>query len=241
MTTPKYYAYADNGVYTYPIDYAAGQTTTIAPPAKLVVDHVARIIEAGKPDSGWQAVRDWRGETLYSTEDGAEQHIDERGSGIAGWNGLGNVPSGYTELQRPSIYHRWDGETWTLDGPGRSAQLLAARAAAYARITAERDRLEAAGFPYLGKVFDSDPRSVQRITSAALAAQSAKAIGVPFEISWDAADNSVMKLDADGALGLPIALATYVAGLYTTARELKALIDQAATVETAEAIRWPTM
>jgi len=110
------------------------------------------------------------------------------------------------------------------------------------RLTAlneERDRREAAGFPYLDKLFDSNPLSVQRITAAALAAQSALATNSPFEIEWTAADNSTITLNATELLGMPIALATHAASLHNTARQLKSQVESATTVEEVEAIQWP--
>ncbi|MCW3478797.1 DUF4376 domain-containing protein [Neisseriaceae bacterium JH1-16] len=135
--------------------------------------------------------------------------------------------------------HRWWPSDEELANAEPAVSLQEAKDAAKERISDERDRLEAAGFPYQGKVFDSDPRSVQRITSAALAAQSAKATNTPFEIDWAAADNSIVPLDADGVFGLPVALATYAAGLHATARALREEIGRAETVEAVEAVAWP--
>ncbi|MCW3479751.1 DUF4376 domain-containing protein [Neisseriaceae bacterium JH1-16] len=135
--------------------------------------------------------------------------------------------------------HRW----WPTDEELASAEpatsLQEAKETAKIRINDERDRLEATAFPYRDRWFDSDPRSVQRITSSALAAQSAKATNVPFEIDWAATDNSIVPLDADGVLGLPVALAAYAAGLHAVARTLREKIDQAESVEAVEAIAWP--
>ena len=92
-----------------------------------------------------------------------------------------------------------------------------------------RDLKETQGFSYLGKVIDSDERSVQRITGAALAAQ---VIGAGFAIDWTCADNSTLALDQSAMLGMPAALALRANALHTHARSLKATID-AATDEVA--------
>lgn len=93
-----------------------------------------------------------------------------------------------------------------------------------ARVKALRDQKETEGFAYMGKVFDSDERSVARITSAAL---TALAIGNTFTIDWTAADNSVVTLDQAAMLGMPAALAVYANDLHTTAKAHKAAIDAA--------------
>jgi len=193
--------------------------TDVEPPAAVV--HEAAVFHAGE----WSVRPDWRGVPLFAIADGAPLNITS----------IGQVPAdiGATEQPRPSSYHHWQAGEWLLDA---AAQLRDDKAAASLAITAERDRLEAAGFPYRGKVFDSDPRSVQRITSAALAAQSAKAGAQPLEIEWAAADNSLVLLDADGLLGMPVALASYAAALHATARERKTAIDATDTVEQIDAI-----
>ncbi len=103
-------------------------------------------------------------------------------------------------------------------------QLKAERLAA---INVERDRREEAGFPYQNKVIDSTPRSVQRITTAALAAQVALKAGEPLTIVWTCADNSTLSLDAKSVLGMPVALAQYAATLHAHARTLKAAVTAA--------------
>ncbi|MCY1197860.1 hypothetical protein D9M72_92280 [compost metagenome] len=114
-----------------------------------------------------------------------------------------------------------------------------ARERRWAEIKQDRDKKEASGFPYLGAVFDSDPRSVQRIVGAVLAAQAAVAAGETFEIEWTVADNSVLPLDASDVMGMPVALAMYADQLHTISRGLRADIEAAATVEEVEAVNWP--
>lgn len=96
-----------------------------------------------------------------------------------------------------------------------------------ATINAARDRREEAGFPYRGKVLDSTPRSVQRITAAALAAQAILASGKSYSVDWTCADNSTLTLDAAGIIGMPVALAQHAAALHDHARSLKAAVDAA--------------
>lgn len=113
------------------------------------------------------------------------------------------------------------------------------RADKWAEIKKVRDDLEQAGFPYLGKVLDSDPVSVQRITTAVQAAQAAEASGTPFEISWTCADNTPLALDGPGMLGVPAALAAYGNSLHQTGVALRQAIEAATTPEAIAAITWP--
>lgn len=97
-----------------------------------------------------------------------------------------------------------------------------------AQVKRLRDQKETEGFSYLGKVFDSDERSVARITSAALTAQVA---GPSFSIDWTAADNSSVTLDYAAMLGAPAALAARANELHVYAKTLKQQIDNAVYAE----------
>lgn len=120
--------------------------------------------------------------------------------------------------------------------------LAEAKATAVAAVKRRRDLLETQGFVHMGKVFDSDERSVARITSAALTAQ---VIGASFTIDWTAADNSVVTLNQAAMLGMPAALAMRANALHQHATGLKAQI--AATVDATAlagidlAAGWPAL
>jgi len=92
------------------------------------------------------------------------------------------------------------------------------------KVKALRDQKETEGFAYMGKVFDSDERSVLRITQAALTAMAA---GPTFTIDWTAADNSIVTLDQAAMIGMPAALAVYANQLHQSAKNHKAAIDAA--------------
>lgn len=120
----------------------------------------------------------------------------------------------------------WSGEIpAVIDAPARSLSSL--REKRLAEINAERDRREESGFPYRGKWLDSTPRSVQRITAAALAAQAILASGQSYSVDWTCADNSALPLDAAGVIGIPVALAQHAAALHDHARTLKAAVKAA--------------
>ena len=116
----------------------------------------------------------------------------------------------------------------------------AARQAQIAAINAERDRREQTTFPYLGKLIDSDPVSVQRITVAASTAQMALAASVPFEVNWACADNSLLTLDAMGVLGMMQALGTHGLALHMYGRGLKAAVEASEDPESIDILTgWP--
>lgn len=96
-------------------------------------------------------------------------------------------------------------------------------------INEKRDEIERSGFPYLGKIFDSNPLSVQRITTVVQTAQIAYASNTPFEINWTTADNSTILLTIQDILGLPVALALYANSLHLHAADLKNQVINAAT------------
>jgi hypothetical protein len=142
-----------------------------------------------------------------------------------------------------------DAETWLVSpaGPFAGATVLVestlletARSLRWAEIKAERDRRETAGFAYLGRTIDSDPRSVQRITIAAQAAQAAIAAGVPFDVAWTCADDSTLALDARAMADMPAALAAHADALHRIARALRErLLDSSVdSIEAVAAIGW---
>lgn len=93
------------------------------------------------------------------------------------------------------------------------------------RINIERDRREQGGFPFGGKVIDSNVASAIRIAGAAAAANAALALGQPFSVAWTCADNAVLALDAVGVVGMLAALAAHSDAMHQHARALKAHAD----------------
>lgn len=130
----------------------------------------------------------------------------------------------------------FDGVTFTAPPGPTVAELKAQKRA---EINARRDAKEAEGFYYNGVLFDSDQRSANRISFAALAAQAALAAGQEFNVDWTAADNSVVPLDAAGVIGLAVALAQYGAINFYTAKALKAQVEAAATPEEVATVPLP--
>jgi len=132
----------------------------------------------------------------------------------------------------------------SLDGSSRLATteelLTAKRAQIIEQINAERDRREQSTFPFAGKLIDSDPVSVQRITVASSTAQMALAAGVPFSLDWSCADNSLLTLDAMGVLGMMQALGTHGLALHMYGRSLKAAVEASEDPESIDILTgWP--
>ncbi len=73
----------------------------------------------------WKLLEDNRG-TIYSTDSGQPQEHAE----------LGPLPEGFTTQPRPSLYHTWQGGTWTFDEES-------ARTAFISAAVIERNRLQA--------------------------------------------------------------------------------------------------
>lgn len=127
---------------------------------------------------------------------------------------------------------------WKAAGAPLRRSLADVKADARAQINSRRNTLEAAGFEYLGKTFDSDDRSVQRIGIAALAARSALLAGETWSMGWTAQDNSVITLGAEAMAAMPDALADFALDLHTHAKVKKAEIDACTTIAQVEAIQW---
>lgn len=136
----------------------------------------------------------------------------------------------------------WQARRDELDNPPPPPvpTLAEAKASAVAAVKRRRDLLETQGFMHMGHLFDSDERSVLRITQAALAAQ---VFGPAFSIDWTAADNSVVTLGQAAMLGMPAALAARAGALHQYASSLKTQIAAAPDAAALAAIDlgngWP--
>ncbi len=93
-----------------------------------------------------------------------------------------------------------------------------------ARAKAIRQQMETAGFPYMGKTFDSDERSAIKINTAV---QTAQVAGPAFTINWTAQDDTDVTMDQAAMFGMPVALATYANALHVAYRAHKAAINEA--------------
>lgn len=105
-------------------------------------------------------------------------------------------------------------------------------------INRARDAAEQGGFEYMGKVFDSDPISCQRM---ACASQAMSLLPITEEtpvITWTCQDNSTIDLNAQQLGGLIVALAEWSNICHQKATTLKNKINEAKTKEDLENIQW---
>ncbi|MGW8391126.1 DUF4376 domain-containing protein [Pseudoduganella sp. HUAS MS19] len=118
----------------------------------------------------------------------------------------------------------------------RSDTLSGARARAWAAVKAARAVAEAGTFTYDGGIYQAD---LARVTSSTTAAALSKSLGLPYSETWTLADNTTRLLDGDQVIALGLALNQHISRVYATGRELREQINQAETIEAANAIRWP--
>lgn len=123
--------------------------------------------------------------------------------------------------------------------PREPTDLEDAKQQRWARIIAIRDGLEGEGFTYLDKPFDSDLRSILRISVTAQAAMAAAMQDTDFAIDWTCADNSILSMTRDQVIGLPVALATHANEIHLQARDLKVALDNAGSIAEVQLVQWP--
>ena len=105
-------------------------------------------------------------------------------------------------------------------------------------INAARNAAEQGGFEYMGKVFDSDPISCIRISSAAQAMQAAAMTEETPIITWTCQDNTTVDLNAAELMGLVVALAEWSNTCHQKATTIKDLLEECKTPEEVEKISW---
>ena len=102
-------------------------------------------------------------------------------------------------------------------------------------INKARDNAEQGGFEYLGKMFDSDPVSCQRISCAA---QTFAMADDTATIVWTCQDNTTIELNKPQVMGLIVALTMWSNTCHQKASKLKELVSVATTKEEVEVINW---
>ncbi|WP_396331004.1 DUF4376 domain-containing protein [Burkholderia anthina] len=192
--------------------------------------HVARATSI--VGGGWEIVRDWRSAPVYRIVDGSRYEFGTSDARSAAWDGIGDMPVAFTELQKPDGYYAWDGAAWAFD-------IVAARAAAVAAVDAKRAEVLASPFEYDGNRFNADAGSVAQIASTAQLATVAKLAEQPYTAIWTSVDGVDVTLDADGMVGLAMAAAARQPAAYQTATQLKNQIVAADSEAALAAIVWP--
>lgn len=90
----------------------------------------------------------------------------------------------------------------------------------------------------MGKVFDSDPISCQRISCAAQAMQLSALAEETASITWTCQDNTTIDLNPTELLGLVGALAAWSNSCHIKATKLKEQIEACQSAETLAQITW---
>lgn len=128
----------------------------------------------------------------------------------------------------PVTIYRADAKDWREDVAPDLDRLKAGRRA---KVNELKLLHETAGAPTPFGVVDSDDSSKIKITGlvnmALIATQSAQ----PFTEDWTLADNSVVTLDANGAITMGVAVGQFVAAVHAHARALKTQIDAITVVD----------
>lgn len=127
-------------------------------------------------------------------------------------------------------------KVWFEDYPTPS--LVDLKLAKREEINQARDNAEQGGFEYMGKIFDSDQVSCQRISCAAQAMSVLTMSAETPTITWTCQDNTTIDLSASELMGLVVALAQWSNSCHEKATALKAQIDACTSKEELDAITW---
>lgn len=92
-------------------------------------------------------------------------------------------------------------------------------------INAWRMKEIARGIQYEGNGYDTTEQSIININGAVTMAMLAQANSQSYSIDWTLADNTTITLDADGMIGLGLAVGTHVDAMYQAARVHKEAIE----------------
>ena len=105
-------------------------------------------------------------------------------------------------------------------------------------INQARNAAEQGGFEYMGKIFDSDPVSCQRISCAAQAMSMATMSEEVPTITWTCQDNTTIDLNPQELMGLVVALAEWSNSCHQKATALKEKIESCTSKEELDKIVW---
>lgn len=133
---------------------------------------------------------------------------------------------------QPSPHHAWDPQAkyWR-----DTRQLEDIKAARWEAIKRRRDSEESGVFIWRGLKVDADKERVNGAVTRALIAQ---AMSLPYTDVWTLADNSTIPVTGPDVIDLGLTLAEHVSTCHAKARALRALINNATTIEQVEAINW---
>lgn len=147
------------------------------------------------------------------------------------FDGIGEIPSWLTSIAKPSSFHNLVDGVWVLDV---EAELAAAKTAKQLQIDAARDLALNGGFVHNGHTYQSDSKSIQRISAIA----TLSLMDPNYSTPYITADNTIVILDAVAIGSLGLAAAQHEATLVFQARTLKDQVLAATTKAEVDVIQW---
>lgn len=154
---------------------------TTKKPVPILTEHACALYDEASDD--WLIVPDYRGETLYSKDDG-EPFVIEK---------LGDIPENLTFLARPSKAHDWDGKQWVLNQAKQSELEAQDKAIADAQLLEQKRAEKRAALDSIivvtksGRSFDGNEAARVNMLSAITASE----ISGQTEAGWKLADNTL--------------------------------------------------
>ena len=110
-----------------------------------------------------------------------------------------------------------------------------AKANKMAELADDRWKAEVSGVQIYGATITTDRGSQSALNNANLALQS----GAVQSVSWKAANETWLDLDATEMAAVVQAVTAHVENCFTTEKQLVSLVKAATTIEAVEAIKWP--
>lgn len=131
----------------------------------------------------------------------------------------------------------------TFDGQAYARPIGPAKLAKWEAVKAIRDAKENGNAPTPFGLVQCDDISKIKISGLVTMAFIAKSNAQPFSEGFTLADNTVVTLNADQAIGMGIATGRYISALHERARQLREAIEAAQTIAALHAIDhtagWP--
>lgn len=163
-------------------------------------------------DGAWVTLNDLRGQVFHDPVTGEQVRIERFGE---------TPPPGWEPGESPTV------------------TLARAKSQAWTRAKQERDAQEFGPFVFADHLYDGDAESQRRLNLAVLGAMNAIQSGQEWSIDWTLANNHVVTLNALELLGVVQAMGDQINEAHQLARQRRAAIESATTVEELDAIFAP--
>lgn len=151
--TATVYVVDDNREYTGAVEMIISAGTTLPPRAFLdepPAEEKGKAILRSEDGEAWEVVPDYRGQTVYATDNSGPVEIKQPGI----------LPEGYTLLVPATAYDNWNGKKWVTDKEAqKSGQVAEAEAQKESLIAAANAHINGQNWPSklaLGRLKDAD-------------------------------------------------------------------------------------